>query len=345
MLGTFRLVLALMVVVQHLLSIPHLGHFAVHGFFILSGFLMTLIMHQSYGYTTSGIKGFLINRLLRLFPSYWFYLTLTIVIIYITGENFAKEYREFIYLPTSPELWLQNITMIFASSFPGSVQPRLLPATWALTVELFFYVLIALGISKNKSFSVFWLILSVIYFVYTLLAGMGYEYRYNHILAGTLPFSLGAVLYHYFNFFEKVPVKNNLAISVSLFIINIIVLLTLDLLDKYESIFGVFYIFNYILSVVIITLLFKVNKEKIKPVYLKLDNFLGNLSYPVYLSHWGVGLLVSFYLFKEPDRGLSFSGITTFLVSTVICLSLGWLSSSVVDNNVEKVRKLIKRRV
>ena len=344
MLGTFRLFLALMVVVQHLLSIPHLGHFAVHGFFILSGFLMTLIMHQSYGYTVAGVKGFLINRFLRLFPSYWFYLILTIFIVYIVGESFSKNYREFIYLPTNPTLWLQNITMIFASPFPGEVEPRLLPATWALTVELLFYVLIALGLSKNKIFSISWLALSVAYFLYTLVSGMGYEYRYNHILAGTLPFSIGAVLYHYFSFFNKLPIKNNLALSILLFFINISVLLLLDLLDKYESTYGIFYVFNYILSVTIIILLFKVDKQKVKPLYLKVDRFLGDLSYPVYLSHWSIGLLVSFYLYNEPIRGLSFRGVVTFLVATALCLFLGWLSSLIIDKNVDKVRKIYKRK-
>ena len=51
MLGSFRFILALLVVTQHLLLIPSVGHFAVHGFFILSGFLMTLVMSDTYGYT------------------------------------------------------------------------------------------------------------------------------------------------------------------------------------------------------------------------------------------------------------------------------------------------------
>lgn len=97
MFGTYRTFLALIVVVHHLISIPIIGHYAVHGFFILSGYLMTFVMNVSYGYSLRGIRAFSINRFLRLYPSYWVVLLLTLLSIAFFGESNAIKYREFVF--------------------------------------------------------------------------------------------------------------------------------------------------------------------------------------------------------------------------------------------------------
>ena len=53
--GIYRFLLALNVVIFHLLDVPAIGPFAVFSFFVLSGFLMTLIMKETYGYSLSGL--------------------------------------------------------------------------------------------------------------------------------------------------------------------------------------------------------------------------------------------------------------------------------------------------
>lgn len=341
MLGTFRLFLAVLVVLQHLLSIPHLGHFAVHGFFILSGFLMTLIMHKSYGYTIGGIQGFMINRFLRLFPVYWFYIGLTLFFIFLVGEDYSKEYRHFIYFPDSIYAWLQNMTMIFFSSFPGSVEPRILPATWALTVELLFYLLIAIGLSKSKKIAKLWLIVSLSYYLLTFVLELGYQYRYNFIIAGTLPFSIGSLLYYYSDQFKKLAIKKYVVLFLLLFVSNMLLLLLLDVLNLFESIQGVFYFNNYILSALVVVVLFQFND--MSPLIKKIDKVLGDLSYPIYLSHWSVGMIVSYIFFGEPNRVLSNNGLISFLFTIIICILLGVFSSRCIDHKIEKIRVKIKK--
>ena len=149
MFGFYRTFLALLVVAHHLLNLTIIGHYAVHGFFILSGYLMTFVMHNSYGYRIEGKIFFAINRILRLFPIYWFVLFLSILIIMYWGEESSSQYRQFIFLPNSFSAIFQNFSLIYLHWFPGSVSPRLSPPTWALTVELIFYFLIALGVSKT----------------------------------------------------------------------------------------------------------------------------------------------------------------------------------------------------
>jgi len=52
MLGLLRTTLAIMVMSYHLfVGILPLGTYAVFGFYVISGYLMTLVMHESYGYS------------------------------------------------------------------------------------------------------------------------------------------------------------------------------------------------------------------------------------------------------------------------------------------------------
>jgi peptidoglycan/LPS O-acetylase OafA/YrhL len=282
--GTYCLILALLVVIQYLLSIPVVGYYAVHGFFILSGYLMTYVMANTYGYSLHGCSSFIFNRFLRLFPSYWFYLALTVLAIGITGQEYSKEYREFIYLPNSLTGFIQNITMVYWDLFPGKVEPRLLPASWALTVELLFYFLIAIGVSKNKKISLIWLAGGIIYMAYTHLINLEYSYPYDFIFSGSLPFSLGAIAYHYRTeinkYIKKVNIKYGITMAITLFFINIVFALAVKLFSLNEFLFYLSFYLNYVINIVLICLLinFK-SKEKLQ----KIDHALGYYSYPLYL--------------------------------------------------------------
>ena len=70
-----------MVVVLHYGGVRYIGEYAVFGFFALSGYLMTLIMQQNYGYTVRGIGGYALNRFLRIYPIYWVVCGLSILIL------------------------------------------------------------------------------------------------------------------------------------------------------------------------------------------------------------------------------------------------------------------------
>ena len=63
MFGTYRTLLAVMVVFLHIGGVPVLGGYAVFGFYILSGYLMTFIMQNNYGYDRSGLAKYALNGL------------------------------------------------------------------------------------------------------------------------------------------------------------------------------------------------------------------------------------------------------------------------------------------
>jgi len=70
-----RLLLAVAVVCFHTGSMAE--HFlisadtAVHVFFIISGFYMAMILSEKYGFEVNGLKAFALNRLLRIYPTYY----------------------------------------------------------------------------------------------------------------------------------------------------------------------------------------------------------------------------------------------------------------------------------
>jgi len=103
--GTVLIFLALFVVFGHLPGLAGelnpVGHWmraevAVQGFFIISGFYMTLILKGKY--QSRGIRAFYTARILKLFPIYYVVLILSII-LYIAIEHFGLTLFEFRYEP------------------------------------------------------------------------------------------------------------------------------------------------------------------------------------------------------------------------------------------------------
>lgn len=336
MLGIFRTSLALFVVAQHVIGIPVIVHYAVHGFFILSGYLMTYIMHKTYHYKLSGITAFICNRFLRLFPVYWFALVVTICILIYFGTE--SRFHEAISIPDSRTEWLQNIFMVFLNIFPGDELPRVLPATWALTVELLFYFLIALGFSKNKKLTLIWVFISLAYIFYTFIFNLDYKYRYNAIFAGSLPFSLGALLFYYKESLLTY-LNKGLPIILFLYFLNII----LSILVRNHSFFYIFASFNYLLSFILIGALLSY-KPNIN--LKKFDAKVGDYSYPIYLFHWTACYLVVTTLnLISLDDLTRLERVAAFLGTLLISIVFSKISNVTIDNNVQKVRLKVKERL
>ena len=277
----------------HLLDIPIIGPYAVFSFFSLSGFLMTTIMHESYGYDLWGVRRYAINRFLRLYPMYWAAAIIsTIVIIYVT-EDYSVIYKSSLYIPDSFADILSNTGMLFPNLFPGKISPRLSPPTWALTVEIFYYVCIAFGISKTKSLTLIWVGLSISYYLFTYILDMHGGHRYNSIFAGTLPFSLGSMLYFYKT--EIYSLLCRFKVSNPIFLLAMYILIAAFFtLNNYYKPFPKYYFINetgkylniFLTLLVIVSLFFRGHEIFSK----KIDKFFGDYSYPVSLLHWQLAL-------------------------------------------------------
>lgn len=269
MFGSFRTILAMFVLIGHLHGPFELGTYAVFGFYVLSGYLMTFIMHETYHYDLGGRMKFLLNRFLRIFPPYWFAACLSIILLLIFGSRIT-DFKSAIFLPGNIAEWSRNVFLVF--HFES--MPRLSPATWALTVELFYYLAICVGISKNSKWTIIWFLGSVCYTLFLLWSGADWSQRYFTIPAASLPFSLGALIFHFKDQVHEIPKINTNGFSFFLFLMICVNFCLSYIVEKFifsSYIFGVgFYVNLALMSLLIVSLLGAKPNGRLKVI----DSFL-----------------------------------------------------------------------
>ncbi len=334
MFGTYRTLLAFMVVGQHLGGVPVIGSYAVFGFYVLSGYLMTLIMHERYAYGGIGLCRYLLNRFLRIYPSYWVSSLVSVCLILAVGEPFSVAYHKAMALPLEPVSIIRNIIIFF----PGLETPRLTPPSWALTVELFFYILIGLGLSRCLKVTILWVVLSFVYHLVALCWGGD---RYFSVFAASLPFATGALIYHCKDMGRKVFKRvcpPNVFDWLPVLLVGLIGINCIIRVVNWRPEALLFYV-NYVLCSVAVLLL--ADQNRLLCVSKKLDRFFGEFSYPVYLLHYQVGIFViacSELFGYTPKRG----NPKVLLLSIPILLMASYAMILSIDRPIERIRKKVK---
>jgi peptidoglycan/LPS O-acetylase OafA/YrhL len=337
MFGTYRTLLALMVVALHLGGLS-MGGYAVFGFYVLSGYLMTLIMQNNYGYSALGFYKYALNRFLRIYPIYWVSIVFSAILVWYFGQQFARGFHPAIFLPTNISDLARNV---FLYLHPVEA-PRLTPPAWALTVELFYYVVIGVGASRNKLLTLIWFAASVAYHFVTLILGFGWEHRYYTIPAASLPFSTGALIFHYrpqlSQFVDRL--KGSLYEYLPYIIFASILgnWLVGDLLGRTT---GAFFYSNYILCSIMVVVL---SRRKTLPFISKrFDGWMGDFSYPVYLFHIQIGMLAIFLL-GAAGIDLERPNLLLMVVSIPLIFAFSWVVTLSLERPIELLRAKVKKR-
>lgn len=137
-----------------LASIAKYGYLGVDFFFMISGFV--IMMTAAAG----NLKSFVISRLVRLYPAFWFCCTLTFAVLWFAGKPRFE--------PTIAQ-YLANMTMLYqlfgVPAIDGSY--------WSLVVELKFYALVAAvlifgKINHAERLAVAWLALTIVVEIFPL---------------------------------------------------------------------------------------------------------------------------------------------------------------------------------
>lgn len=327
MFGIYRYVLALMVASGHiqfqLFGRPNwLGLYAVFGFYTLSGYLMTRVLHETYGYQPRGFASYLSNRALRIYPPYWVAMALSIALLLLV-PNAAGKQAWLVHLPDSLSGYLRNFVLV---GMTGETTPALIPVAWSLHVEVIFYVLMGLGISRSRVLALTWFALSLAWTMWAVGSGVDFGARYSTVLGGSLPFSAGASIYFFSNWRSSW-----MWFAPALFLPHA---LAAPFLWGDVNTAG-FYASFLLAPMCVLTL----SGWRPSARLARWDRRLGDLSYPIFLLHTHCGLLVARYS-PIPQH----STLDTFLISLPLLHAAGVLVHLGVVQPLERVRNRFRAR-
>lgn len=349
MLGLIRFFLASCVIAFHLTArIPALGNFAVNCFYVISGFLITYILHETYKFNFSM---FWKNRMLRLFPAYIFFLVMGFLIIKLIPS--AKEFHSNWTGNFLPGDLLGNLLIFpwaflsdnavanpfgaFSSIYHFAIDGnrfRIVTSSWSVGVEITCYFLLWLFIARNKFTAITSILLSLLYHAYVYVVHHSFDMAYFPFLAATLPFSMGSLGYFAHRKFKAMYFSPHKAFLITFICIGIFItnwhLYTINALGQYNIIL---YYTNNVIALFTTLVLLKIKTN----IHLeKILKWFGDLAYPIFLCQYFGGFLAWLAIGGE-NRGLSI-----FLLGYPISIALGIVCVILIDKPLIKIRAKIR---
>ena len=157
MVQVMRALAALSVLVQHSFHeaqrfnpSPTLGflerlpwHIGVDVFFVISGFIMMHTAAATFG-KPGAARAFMLRRLIRIVPPYWFFTTLMVVATLVLADRLNTARFEPLHALLS-YLFVPHLR----PGFPDQIHP-ILALGWTLLYEMFFYMAFALALFLNQ---------------------------------------------------------------------------------------------------------------------------------------------------------------------------------------------------
>lgn len=284
------------------------GGAGVELFFIISGFVILMTLEKS-----KKLKDFIISRISRLYPPYWFAIILTSVSLLI----FPLPHT----LPLTLFEKLGNLLMFH--TWIGI--PNIDGVYWTLGLELVFYVIMAVLFALklyNKTGS-------VVFWVFNVLFLLQVALKFIPQFEGLFPYSKLEVLFDHFTlrgygslfmagmlFYEVYKSKLNIGVSIQIVICLIqYLILNYNILPEHCLIVPFFFLLFFLCTTKFAGLI--ENKALI---------FVGSISYSFYLIHAyiGYGLL----------RYLNTNGISGYLAVSLVFTTIffmAWLTNKFVE--------------
>ena len=298
--GVLRFLLAFSVLGGHV-GVPMKllpGDAAVQIFYVISGFYMALVLNTNSAYANP--VTFLTQRALRLLPIYWAALLLTIVVIVACGfpGRWVEAYR--IVDVTTPRLLAyvvstvlilgQDAFMFLQIDPAGSVsfQPHLnqalypahalllVPQAWTLSLEMSFYAMAPFILTRSKRLLLALVGLSVGTRLILVVLGLhGEPWSYRFFPSELALFLTGALAYRLVIQPATAPSWTHYSVLVAGVMVAVICART-EFGEPFR--FRPSFIAMWLL-VLAIPFLFSLTRSS------RIDRVIGELSYPLYISH------------------------------------------------------------
>ncbi|MEN7551513.1 acyltransferase [Rapidithrix thailandica] len=297
-LNGIRFFAALLVIMHHLEFIKHclgystiwsmeyssyLGAFGVTVFFVLSGFLITYLLLCEKEVKSIHIKHFYVRRMLRIWPLYFLIIFIAFFILphfdFFHIENYSTDMTTYKTRLILFSFLLANVSFVY---LPNVAFANVL---WSVAVEEQFYLFWPYVIKIKKYLFRFMIFLLVFFFILKLggkfffpqdpINQLIYRTRFSSMIIG----GIGAYgLYKRAAFLQYLYKKPLQLIAVSVFF-----LLLLDMLNfQYFSI-----IKTELTSLIICVLILNIssNDQSILKLENRYLNYLGKISYGLYVYH------------------------------------------------------------
>jgi len=337
LLDLYRFALAVFVVQAHI-PWPHgsgpLSQHAVFSFYVLSGFLMTLILNETYGFGPSNFVRFWSNRFLRLYPAY--IIVVAVTALYMLLVSPLSELQT-VAFPQGFSGWVANLSMFGMAGPEISLRSadNFIPNAWSLSVELFCYLLLSLYFARTPRRALALLVIGIAITGaeiarVTITAPRNYDFQnhYGVLQAGIIPFAAGSLAW-----FHRRSLQWPSAWISVLLIAWLINFALAHAFDYHRFVTGLFV--AVAINTALVPMMFAYDEAHRKPPWVKV---MGGIAYPVFVSHILVGTLVFKY------TGLSRQGYTLLPVALAATLAFSLAIHLGIERNIEAVRATIKRR-
>lgn len=312
---------------------------------------MALILNEKYNTSDKTIV-FYKNRFLKLFPIYWTILFLTVslflisylilnkggviehIIDNLSNLGFFSIYILFSNIFLIGEdllmfLGFNGDSIIFTKSFLDTDIPFhkfiIVPQSWTLSLEIMFYLMAPFIARRSIKLLVSLLFVSI--FIKIGLWNIGFSndpWSYRFVLSELSFFFIGMITYRVYRFglYSKVIDNKSLFfIGLLLFLVSGYFYYDLKTILDFNGI-DTFKYMIYFLFILFLPLLFIQTKGN------KIDRYIGELSYPVYIVHIFVLMFVSKI---ASDTNLSLLAIIGSILFSVVLNKL-------IQERIEKIR-------
>jgi peptidoglycan/LPS O-acetylase OafA/YrhL len=268
-----------------------IGELGVTLFFVLSGFLITFLLFAEKKITNSiSVREFYIRRILRIWPLYFFIIFLQLIIFGIY-ENWNMDYQFFSIKLFLYVFFLPNVaTILYSSSGGFPVQ------LWSVGTEEQFYAVWPwiIKLKKSKYINILIFIIFLMIFFKLLLFFLAKDHEINWKGIEIFNFlsrffqnfriecmALGGLGAYLIFFNEKSRVSKILFEKITQIVIYIAVIILLILGIKIPIYNDLFYSIFFVIIIMNVSS----NNKTIINFENKIFNFLGKISYGLYIYH------------------------------------------------------------
>jgi len=314
--GIIRFLLALSVLIVHSSPIAGIeivpGRIAVQSFYIISGFYITLIFTEKYSITSRPFFLFYSNRILRLYPLYALVIVMTVALSIIFGlwlGSYGKlQYYFDFYANNQASIYsllavaFSNISLIgqdwitfFNINESGNLyflglqtdlklqELLLIPIAWTVSVELFFYAVSPFIVTKSKKIIILIIVLVLALRLAFYFMGISNGFTIYRFAPTELVWFLLGVLSYKLYHQKWLPDKRYGAWLMGVVILSLF-------MYKFLPIDWIVY---SLLVICTPAIFYRISHHPV-------DRYIGELTYPLYISHLFFMMIVLANRFPKP---------------------------------------------